>query len=347
MSASPTTATATVPLLLHDGRLERLREEVDGVRAPQFRRLLEECDRYRTVPLPTEHPSSSITYFGPAAANLALAFRITGHQRYLDELRRWLAAPVAFPHWGKAHMPDHDLDAGWLLHGLGLAYSWLGDALPDDERTALADKLELQGRRLYDFADETEGDWWSSAYWQNHNWICWTGLATAGYVLADVAPETREWTKRAKTNFREVFRLLPEDGSDSEGVVYWRYGVPWLAIYIDVVEPAEGIDLFPESDYLRDTFWFACTRRRPTSSGSSTTATATTGAAATASPCTTGWPPKYRLGEAQWLADQVRERLYWREAYESGVRPGVLPEAYQELLWYDPSVVPQPRRRCR
>ena len=342
MSASPTTATATVPLLLHDGRLERLREEVDGVRAPQFRRLLEECERYRTVPLPTEHPSSSITYFGPAAANLALAFRITGHQHYLDELRRWLAAPVSFPHWGKAHMPDHDLDAGWLCHGLGLAYAWAGDALPDDERTALADKLLLQGRRLYDFAVESEGDWWSSSYWQNHNWICYAGLATAGYVLADVAPETREWTERAKTNFREVFRLLPEDGSNCEGVVYWRYGVPWLASYLDVLESAEGIDLFPESDYLRETFWFRLYQAAPDLERIIDHGDCHDRRSGHSVALYYKLASKYRLGEAQWLADEVSERFYWREAYESGVRPGVRPEAYQELLWYDPSVVPQP-----
>ena len=40
---------------------------------------------------------ASITYFGPAAANLALAFRLTGQQHYLAELRRWLAPPLSFP----------------------------------------------------------------------------------------------------------------------------------------------------------------------------------------------------------------------------------------------------------
>ena len=338
--AAPT-QIPTGPLLLGAGRLEKLQAEVEGVRAPQFRRLLEECERYRTVVLPTEHPAASITYFGPAAANLALAYRITGHQHYLDELRRWLAPPLSFPHWGKAHMPDHDLDAGWLCHGLSLAYAWAGDALPEDERAALADKLLLQGQRLFEFAIESEGDWWSSSFWQNHNWICYAGLATAGYVLADTAPETRAWTERAKTNFREVLRLLPEDGSNCEGVVYWRYGVPWIVNYLDVLEAAEGIDLFPESDYLRETFWYRLYQAAPDferiidhgdchdrRSGHSVAMYYKLAA-------------KYRIGEAQWLADQVSERFFWREAYESDVKPGVRPEAYQELLWFDPTVEPR------
>ena len=35
--------------------------------------------------------------------------------------------------------------------------------------------------------------------------------------------------------------------------------------------------------------------------------------------------------------------VLWREAYESGVKPGVRPEAYQELLWFDPTA-PASRR---
>ena len=326
------------PLLL-GGREEALRREIHGVRAPQLRRLLEECERYRGEVLPTEHPDASITYIGQAAANLALAHRLTGQQQYLDELRRWLEVAVAFPHWGKAHMPDTDLDAGWLLHGLGLAYSWAGDALPPGEKASLRDKLLLQGTRLYNFAVASEGDWWSSSYWQNHNWICYAGLATAGYVLAGEHPETLAWTDRAKNNFDIVLDMLADDGSNHEGVVYWRYGVPWLASYLDVLRAAEGIDWYPRSAHLRETFWFRLYQAAPDlerivdhgdchdhRSGHSVALYYKLAA-------------EYRIPEAQWLADTVAEKFFWREAYESGVKPGIRAEAYQELLWYDPTVV--------
>ncbi len=336
----PLSSVAPAPLLL-EGRLDTLREEVEGVRAHQFRRLLEECERYRDIPLPTEHPLASITYFGPAAANLALAYRITGHQHYLEELRRWLAPPLSFPHWGKANMPDHDLDAGWLLHGLSLAHAWAGEALPEQERTALRDKLLLQGRRLFEFAVESEGDWWSSSYWQNHNWICYAGLATAGYVLAEGSPETKEWTERAKANFTRVLRMLPEDGSNCEGVVYWRYGVPWIVSYLDVLEAAEGIDLFEDSDYLRETFWYRLYQAAPDFERIVDHGDCHDRRSGHSVALYYKLASKYRIGQAQWLADEVSNRFFWREAYESGVKPGVRPEAYQELLWYDPTVVPQ------
>lgn len=108
---------------------------------------------------------------------------------------------ISYRHWGKERMPDHDLDAAWLLFGLGLGYDWLKDFLPPNERDCLGEKLARQGELLYQFALETDGRWWSSAYWQNHNWICYGGLATAGYALQNELPDSRNWTALARENF--------------------------------------------------------------------------------------------------------------------------------------------------
>lgn len=155
-----------------------------GPRPAQEARLYEEAARHRGLTPPRTHPLASITWLGPAASNPALAYRVGGDPAHLAESRRWIEAAVRLPHWGKAHMPDHDLDAGWLLHHLSLAYRWIGNDLPDGVRALLRYKLLLQGRRMYEFAVASEGGWWSSSYWQNHNWICYAGLATAGYVRA-------------------------------------------------------------------------------------------------------------------------------------------------------------------
>lgn len=326
---------APARLLLDDARLADLRSRLDGDLAPQWRRLAEQCDLYRRTAPPGEHPLASITYLGPAAANLALAYRLTGQRHYLEEAWRWISAAVSFEHWGRAHLPDHDLDAGWLLHGLSLAYSWLGDDLGPERAGALRAKLALQGGRLYDFAVANEGSWWSSSYWQNHHWICHTGLATVGYALGE-----RAWTQRAKDGFATVVDVLPADGSDMEGVVYWRYGVPWLATYLDLLQHAEGIDWWDRCRFLANTLWYRLHQAAPgyeeivdhgdchdRRSGHSVALYRILAA-------------RYGIGEAQWLADTVADRFFWREAYESGVRPGVLPEAWAELLWYDAAVAP-------
>lgn len=322
------------PLLIAD-RLDELTAALQTTHAAQWRRLYEQCDTYRLQQPPAEHPTASITYFGPAAANLALAYKLTGQRGYLDEAWRWIGTAIAYPHWGKAHMPDHDLDAGWLLHGLSLAYTWLKDDLGPERAGALRDKLQRQGQRLYDFAVDSEGGWWSSSYWQNHHWICHTGLATAGYAL-----EQSEWTKRARESMQTALELMPADGSDHEGVVYWRYGVPWLALYADLVQWCEGLDLWQSSDFLRNTFGWRLQQCAPGFQENADHGDCHDRRSGHSVALYAKLASVYRIGQAQWLANRVARQHFWREAYASGVKPGIMPEAYLELLWHDPSVQP-------
>lgn len=306
--------------------------DLERLRAPTHarlrKRLFDQCDWYRSQTPPTEHPTASITHFGPAAANLALAYRLTGNAGYLHEAQRWIGTCVGYPSWGKAKMPDHDLDAGWLLHGLSLAYSWLKGELPGED--ALRAKLELQGQRLYDFARESVGGWWASSYWQNHHWICYTGLATAGLALG-----RQEWVELARENMETALELMPDDGSDAEGVVYWRYGVPWLAIYADVA------GYRGHSSFLENTFRWRLHQCAPGFEQNADHGDCHDRRSGHSVALYHWLASRYGKGEAQWLASKV-ESFYWREALDSGVKPGLRAEAYLELLWYDPAVEPVP-----
>lgn len=306
-----------------------------GPRPAREARLYEEAARHRGLAPPTGHPLASITWLGPAASNPALAYRVGGDPAHLAESRRWIEAAVRLPHWGRAHMPDHDLDAGWLLHHLSLALRWIGDDLPDEVRALLRYKLLLQGRRLYEFAVASEGRWWSSSYWQNHNWICYAGLATAGYVLGKEV-----WTRRAKDNLGRVLDLLPDDGSHAEGVVYWRYGVPWLAIHLDLLQEAEGVDWWERGGFLSRTFRFRLHQTAPGFALNVDHGDCHDRRSGHSAGLYYRLAARYGIGEAQWLGDLASGELLALEAAESGVRPGILPEAYLEYLWYDPSVTP-------
>ncbi|WP_405392897.1 hypothetical protein OG596_36930 [Streptomyces sp. NBC_01102] len=304
-----------------------------GARPAQEVRLREEAARHRGLTPPRTHPLASITWLGPAASNPALAYRVTGDGAHLAESRRWIEAAVRLPHWGRAHMPDHDLDAGWLLHHLSLAYRWIGDDLPDGVRALLRYKLLLQGRRMYEFAVASEGRWWSSSYWQNHNWICYAGLATAGYVLGK-----EEWTQRAKDNLGTVLDLMPADGSHAEGVVYWRYGVPFLAIHLDLLKEAEGVDWWERGGFLANTFRYRLHQTAPGFAFNVDHGDCHDRRSGHSAGLYYRLAAQYGIPEARWMGDLASGELLWQEAAESGVRPGILPEAYLEYLWYDPSV---------
>ena len=240
-------------LFLKRHTLTEWRHLAAATHSPQYKRLLRQADSHQGKLPPAAHPSDSITYIGTAVLNLGLAYLLSGHGQYLETARLWIKRAISYPSWGKERMPDHDLDAAWLLFGLGLGYDWLKDALPPDERDALRDKLIVQGRKLYRFAVESEGRWWSSAYWQNHNWICYGGLAFAAYALYSELPEAGSWAQRARDNFVHALGYMPEDGSNYEGPVYWRYGVIWFLIYADLLQQETGVDLH-DSEFLRNTF---------------------------------------------------------------------------------------------
>lgn len=320
------------------GKLRTLRETIGLTRSAVYMRLIEQCERYFTSELPEDHPAASTTYMGIAMANLALAYLLSDNDRYLLEAKRWIFACVGYPHWGNAHLVDVDLSAAWILFGMSIAYDWLEAVLTGEETAAIREKLILQGTRMYEFKVSTEGSGWSTNYWQNHNWINLTGLATAGYALQETCATANDWVNCAKENFAFVYSVLPEDGSDYEGVVYWRYGVMWLFVYAHLVKEREGIDYFRTCRFLENTFTYRLYQAAPNlleqinfgdthdrHSGHSTAIYYKVAA-------------EYQNGYAQKMGNLVRDVFLKVEARESAVKPGILPECFFEVLFFDPEV---------
>ena len=321
-----------------DQDLEKLKRDISGNKRHFFNRLDDVCKGYESVIHSKEHPPCSTTYMGMAIANLSLAYILTEQKHYLEEARRWMNAVVSYQHWGNAHLVDVDLSASWLLFGLSIGYDWLKDVLPEEEAIAIKDKLILQGERMYDFKIDTEGSGWSTNYWQNHNWINLTGLASAGYALRKDYGYANDWIGCAKANFDYVYSVMAKDGSDYEGVVYWRYGAMWLFVYGHLLNEREGINYFESCDFLKNTFYYRLYQAAPNleeqinfgdchdrRSGHSTAIYYKTASA-------------YNNGHAQKLGNMVSKDFLYREAMESGVKPGILPEIFFELLFYNDDV---------
>jgi len=135
-------------LFLRAHSLEEWRELSQTSHSDQMARLLKQAKTYDSYLPAAEHPRDSITYIGMAVANMALSYLLTEEESYLNTMRNWIRVGIGYPSWGLARKPDHDLDAAWLLFGLGLAYAWVGDEMPEDERIALRDKLIYQGIQM-------------------------------------------------------------------------------------------------------------------------------------------------------------------------------------------------------
>lgn len=329
-------------LFLKAKTLDEWRQAAATTHAAQYARLLTHATSYADVTLPSDHPDDSITYIGMGAANLALANLLTDEPCYLETLRYWLKTGISYPHWGKKRMPDHDLDAAWLLFGFSLALNWVGDRLPSDERDALIAKLRLQGERLYNFSITDIGTSWTRHYWQNHNWITNGGFLTAAYALAADDYDTSAWIEDAIVNFKRVLSVFPEDGSDYEGPVYWRYGFQFLLFPLHLLEQESSVNLH-DNDFLRNAFNY-----RIAVAAANWVNTANFGdchdrASSHSRMMLYRLASLYRNGHAQWLADHFDEIGEWeREGRAGMVKPGLLPEAWVDFVWYDPTVVPEP-----
>lgn len=225
--------------LVFIGDLEPLMEQIGGARRKQYERLLAEAARYETMELPAVHPKKSSTYMGIAIVNLALAYRLSKDEKYLTHAKRFMNTVLSYEKWGNAHLVNVDLSASWILFGLSLGYDWLKPYLSEDERKRIAAKLKHHARIIYEYRKETYGKDWSTNYYQNHNWINMNGLATAGYVLQGEDEYAEHYIEMAKENFSRVYSYLADDGSNYEGVVYWRYGGMWLFVYV-AIEKARG-----------------------------------------------------------------------------------------------------------
>jgi hypothetical protein len=333
-----------VEKLVFIGDLEPYEQEKEGTRKRQYRRLLEQADRYRSLELPREHPKESTTYMGIAILNLALAYRLSRKEEYLEDAKRFMETVLSYEKWGNAHLVNVDLSASWILFGLSLGYDWLKPWLTEEEKERIAQKIFHHGEIMLRYRRDTYGKGWSTNFWQNHNWINMTGLAAAGYVLSKEPEGSKarraapEYVKEARDDFERVFSYMAEDGSNYEGVTYWRYGGMWLFVYAHLLKVQEGRDYFKESSYLRNTFYYRlyqscgdlkqqmnygdCHDRH---SGHTACVYYKTAA-------------EYKDGFAQRLGNLVTDRFLMEEAAQSKVKPGILPEAVFEYLWYDPNV---------
>ncbi len=303
----------------------------------QLRRLLTQADSYLSVALPETHPNGSTTYMGIAIVNLALAYRLTQDETYLNEARRWMKTVLSYEKWGFAHLVNVDLSASWILFGLSLGYDWLRDALPEQEAEAVRTKLAHHAKIIYDYKIETTGTDWSTAYYQNHNWINLNSLATAGYVLGETA-----YTEMAKENFARVYSYMPEDGSNYEGVVYWRYGGMWLFVYAHLLKTQEGFDYFKQSEYLQNTFYYRLYQSSPDFAQQLNFGDCHDRHSGHPACVYYKFAAEYGDGYAQTYGNYVLDHFLHIEAENSKVKPGILPEAAFEFLWYAPEVAEKP-----
>ncbi|MGV8981446.1 DUF4962 domain-containing protein [Clostridium sp.] len=235
---------------------------------------------------------------------------------------------------------DVDLSASWLLYGFGLSYNWIGEYLAPEEKKQLLDKLILQGRKIFQYGEENRGNCWSTDYWQNHNWINYTGLLTAAYAIAPECEEAKTWIDVIKDDFQKVFKWLPEDGSDYEGTGYWRYAINFLLSSADLIKENEGIDYF-HTAFMENTFYYRLYQSAGNWQENVNFSDVHDRKSSNSISAFYKIASQYNNGYAQWFGNLVKSKFLFREAYESKLLPGIMPEAFLEYIWFDQNICEQ------
>jgi len=168
----------------------------------------------------------------------AMAYRLTGDERFFNRAKSDLFTVAAFPDW----FQNEDLAEGEMSFAVAIGYDWLYGKLTPDERAII--KKALKDKSLL-FADDSYSH---RAAWTgnngNHGQVCNAGLVSAALVLADEEPDlARRIIAGARASLRVPLAGYAPDGSYPEGPGYWTYGTTYSAIMFAELESALGTDL--------------------------------------------------------------------------------------------------------
>lgn len=257
-------------LYLGDGRLDRLKAAIARGEVPSWERLRRSADAALTEELYPEPPvlgSSDedwLRTFTPGKvgsahiARLALAYKITGSDKYREGARRWL---LNLASWDPKGITSHALklpsggvgndEASMpMLERMSLAWDWIGDTLTSAEREKVLAAMTERGNQVLRTLEKE--DFLTHPY-GNHSGRAVAFLGMAGLAFLEDIPEAAHWLDyvlRAELTSYPSFG--GENGGWSQGLSYWSFYIYSHANFAVALRQATGIDLF-KKPFFRNT----------------------------------------------------------------------------------------------
>jgi hypothetical protein len=164
---------------------------------------------------------------------LAMAYRMTGDDRYLRRAEEEMLAASAFSDWN----PSHFLDVAEMTAALAIGYDWLFDDMSEESRATIRAAIIDKGLKT-----SLDGGWWVSTE-NNWNQVCHAGLTLGALAVVEDEPELAETiVARAIDNLPRAMHEYEPDGVYPEGPSYWKYGTTFNVILIAALESVLGSD---------------------------------------------------------------------------------------------------------
>jgi len=180
---------------------------------------------------------------GNAMPFLAMAYVLTGEEKYLAGAREWALASCGYPTWGLGRIDGMDLATGHQLFGLGIVYDWCYGDFDEETRRVIRETLTKRTSAMFEAAASGRA-WWRRSYLQNHLWVNICGMSVAGFALYGEVDDALLWIGLPLDKFRRTMDALGDDGASHEGVGYWGYGVEYMLKFMDLARSLLGVEMY-------------------------------------------------------------------------------------------------------
>jgi hypothetical protein len=263
-------------LYLNGDRLAEIRSAAASGRLPSLKRLLQAADAalgeepYAEPParIPGSRPGEDwLRTFTPGkigsahAARTALAYRITGKDKYLESARRWMRILASWdPRGITSHgipLPEggigNDEASMPMLERMSLTWDWVGGHFTPEERERILAVMTERGNQVL---RKLESDDFLSHPFNNHSGRAIAFLGQAGLAFLGDIPDAEQWLDYV---LRAYLTSYPPWGGDaggwSQGLSYWSFYVYCHTNFAVALREAAGVDLF-RLPFFRNTGYF-------------------------------------------------------------------------------------------
>ncbi len=193
---------------------------------------------------------------------LALAWRVTGEEKYLAGARKWL---LHLSDWDPDGITSYNLplsdgstgndEAGMpMLERMAIAYDWIGERLTEEERKKVLECLRRRGNQILEHYREVD---FISAPWSNHDVRVLAFLGFAALSCLGEVDDAEQWLDYVLRCYLTTYPTWgSDDGGWAQGLSYWAAYVGWNTNFVVAFQGATGIDLF-RKPFFRNNGYFA------------------------------------------------------------------------------------------
>lgn len=256
-------------VMIEPADLESIRKKFNDEAFEQERKVVLQTADATIRLLANWNPEKLNRQIGSQLANLTAAYAFGGDEKYFDAATKIVDYAISYGLWHRDIWDD--LIAGHMLFAVGLYYDWCYDDLSPEYRQKLADAIFINMQKTvalmhtdYFYHD----DWLGNHLWLNITAVLSGSLAIYDHPKYQQNDDFKSCFDQSVAIMDRVMGLMPEDGSNIEGLPYNQYGLEYLLKYIDIAKIMLGKNYYNDIAWVKQNGYFQLHNSLPVGSWS-------------------------------------------------------------------------------